>query len=112
MALFSKFSDRRITPRRPANTRGLLVAPELEMVCLITDESSSGLRIRLDRAVSLPPSVTLVDIAAGTACEAQVAWTKGQEAGLKCPAKPTSLHGLVPARFSAARQAWLRAGGR
>ena len=112
MAFLNSFSDRRVAPRRAANTRGLLVASGLEMVCLILDESSGGLRVRMDRALSLPRSVGLVDIAAGTVCEAEVVWSRGQEVGLKCAARNQSLRGLVPARFAPAREAWLRAGGR
>ena len=112
MALFDKTPERRLEPRRPANTRGLLVAPGLELVCRILDVSDGGLKLRLDRAISLPAVVTVVDIDAGTACEASVAWSRGQEAGLKCRVRPTSLKGLVPARFAPAREAWVRAGGR
>lgn len=112
MAFLSNSPDRRIAPRRPANTRGVLVAPGLELVCLIVDLSDGGVRVRMDRALSLPRHVMLVDIAAGTVCEAEVAWSKGLEAGLKCGSKTNALGGLVPARFTPARDAWLRAGGR
>ena len=112
MAFPSPFSDRRSAPRLAANTRGVLVAPGLEMICLIMDLSAGGLRVRLDRSLSLPRAVQLVDVVAGTVCEAQVAWSKGLEAGLKCHARVHALSGLVPARFTSARDAWLRAGGR
>lgn len=112
MAFLNSFSDRRTAPRRAANTRGVLVAPGLEMVCLIVDLSAGGLRVRMDRQTSLPRAVMLIDVVAGTVCEAEVAWSRGLEAGLKCGARTTSLGGLVPARFTAAREAWLRAGGR
>ena len=82
------------------------------MACLIVDMSDGGVRVRLDRALSLPRQILLVDIAAGTACEADVAWCKGMEAGLKCRVRANSLKGLVPARFAPARDAWTRAGGR
>ena len=88
MALLRKPDERRSEPRRPANVRGVIVGPSLEMACLI------------------------VDVVAGTACEAEVAWRKGHEAGLKCRVRATPLQGLVPARFAQARDAWLRAGGR
>ena len=112
MALFDKTPDRRFEPRRPVNTRGVLVAPGLELACRILDLSDGGMRLRLDRAISLPAVVTVVDVDAGTACEASVAWSKGQEAGLKCTTRPTALKGLVPARLAQARDAWGRAGGR
>ena len=53
----------------------------------------------------------VIDIAQGVAIEAQVAWQKGQEAGLKRTGQ-ASLRGLIPSRLSDARAAWLRAGGR
>lgn len=112
MAFLNTFNDRRTTPRRPANTRGILVAQGLEMACLITDLSDGGMKLRLDRALSLPRNVMLVDVAAGTVCESEVAWSRGLEAGLKCAARTAPLGGLVQARFAAARDAWLRAGGR
>jgi TRAP-type mannitol/chloroaromatic compound transport system substrate-binding protein len=105
-------TERRLAPRRIANSRGVLIGRDLEMVCLISDLSDGGFRVRLDRAQALPPTVVLIDIAAGTACETRVAWSKGLEAGLRRRSKDTPLKGLVPARFTMAREAWLRAGGR
>lgn len=104
--------DRRSEPRRPANARGVVVAPGLELPCLITDVSGGGMRLRLDRNLALPPSVLVVDVAAATAAEVEVAWRKGQEAGVKRRGAPSSLRGLTPSRLAAAREAWLRAGGR
>ena len=103
--------DRRFEPRRPANARGIVVAPGLEVACLIADESGAGLRLRLDRSIRLPATVIVVDIAAGTAIEADVAWSRGIEAGLKRRGQ-SPLRGLVSSRLTAARDAWLRAGGR
>ena len=103
--------DRRLEQRRPANTRGVVVAPGLEIGCAIVDVSAGGMKLRLDRNLALPRTIVVVDVAAGLACEADTAWSKGLEAGLKCRAQ-ASLHGLVPARLAAARDAWLRAGGR
>lgn len=112
MAFLRSSAERRATTREPLNARGVLVAPGVEMICLIRDQSEGGFRLRLDRALSLPRQVVLVDIAAGTACEAEVAWSKGVEAGLRCTGRAASLKGLVPARLATARQAWIRAGGR
>lgn len=103
--------DRRGERRSPANARGVVVAPGLEMTCLITDASAHGLRVRLDRNMALPVAVIVVDTAAGLAYEGEVAWRKGMEAGLKVRSK-VSLRGLTPSRLAAARDAWLRAGGR
>lgn len=101
--------DRRFEPRHPANARGVVVAPGLEMPCLIVDQSASGLRVRLDRAFALAGTVIVIDLAQGMAIEAAVVWSKGLEAGLKQSGQ-TSLRGLVPSRFAAAREALRRAG--
>ena len=104
-------SDRRFEPRTPAAARGVVVAPGLELPCRIVDASASGLRIRLDRKLALPPLVLLFDLSQGVAIEADVAWSKGQEAGLRRRGQ-ASLRGLVPSRLAAARAAFLRAGGK
>ena len=105
-------SDRRFEPRQPSNARGVVVAPGLEMACLIADQSSAGLKLRLDRSLALPRQVLVIDVALGIATEVQVAWQKGQEAGVKRSGQGQSLRGLVPSRLTAARDAWRRAGGR
>lgn len=104
-------TDRRLQTRSPANARAVLVAPGLEMACVIVDTSAGGLRVRTDRQSALPARVTVVDVAAGLALEVEVAWRKGVEAGLTLRAQ-SPLRGLVPSRLIAAREAWLRAGGR
>lgn len=104
--------DRRLEPRSPANARGVVVAPGLELGCLIVDLSNSGARLRLDRQLALPDRVVIIDIAQATAVEAQVVWRKGQEAGVKRLGAASSLRGLVPSRLTAARDALIRAGGR
>lgn len=103
--------DRRFEPRSAANTRALVVAPGLELTCLIVDHSATGLRLRLDRNLALPARVQVIDIARGVAIAAEVVWRKGQEAGLE-QAGESSLRGLIPSRLAAARDAFLRAGGR
>lgn len=103
--------DRRFEPRSPANTRAVVVAPGLELPCLLVDQSTQGGRIRLDRNLVLPKVVMVIDVAQGVAIEAQVAWQKGQEAGLKRIGQ-ASLRGLIPSRLAAARDAFRRAGGR
>ena len=100
--------ERRSEPRRRVDARGLILADGQEFLCLIVDVSDGGLRVRVDRAVGLPPTLVVVDLASGTACEAEVRWAKGQELGLKCSIKSTALNGLVPGRLTAARDAWLR----
>lgn len=81
------------------------------MPCRIVDRSTRGLKVRMDRALALPPRVIVIDLEQGVAIEAEVAWSKGAEAGLKEGAR-TSLRGLVPSRLAVARAAWMRAGGR
>ena len=103
--------DRRFEPRSAANTRAVVVAPGLELSCLIVDHSETGLRLRLDRNLALPGQVQIIDLARAVALEAEVVWRKGQEAGLKQRGQ-SSLCGLIPSRLAAARDAFLRAGGR
>lgn len=103
--------DRRFEPRFPAQTRAIVVAPGLEMPCLITDSSGGGLRVRLDRKLALPAQVQVVELVQGLVIEADVVWSKGQEAGLKRRGQ-ASVRGLTPSRFAAAKAAYLRAGGR
>ncbi|HEY0599568.1 PilZ domain-containing protein [Brevundimonas sp.] len=104
--------DRRLEPRSPANMRGVVIAPGLELACLILDQSGSGARLRLDRNLALPERVVVVDVVQATAVEAQVIWRKGQEAGVKRLGAAASLRGLVPSRLASARAALMRAGGR
>ncbi len=104
-------SDRRLQPRSLSNARAILVAPGMEMACVIVDVSAGGLKVRTDRQLALPPQVIVVDIAAGMALEAEVAWRKGSEAGLKLRGQ-SPLRGLIPSRLVHARDAWSRAGGR
>lgn len=108
----SRPDDRRLETRSPANARGVVVAPGLELACLIVDQSNTGVRLRLDRALALPARVVLIDVAQATAVEAEVIWRKGQEAGVRRAGAASSLRGLVPSRLAAARAAFLRAGGR
>lgn len=88
-----------------------MIADGREIPCLITDLSDGGLRLRLDRAVSLPRTVTMIDVTRAQAFDATVAWQKGIEAGLKL-GQGASVRGLVPSRLLAARQAWVRASAR
>lgn len=103
--------DRRFEPRSTANTRAIVVAPGLELACLVVDHSATGLRLRLDRNLALPDQVQVIDIGRALVFEADVVWRKGQEAGLKQRSQ-SSLRGLIPSRLSAARAAFQRAGGR
>lgn len=104
-------TDRRFELRSPANARGVVISRGLEMGCRIADQSAAGLKIKLDRAMTLSSPLVVIDIAQGLAIEADVAWSKGLDSGLKRRGQ-TSLRGLVPARLAAARAIWLRAGGR
>ena len=103
--------DRRFEPRSAANTRAVVVAPGLELPCLIIDHSAAGLRLKLDRKLALPDRVVVIDMVRAVALEAEVAWRKGLEAGLRQTSQ-ASLRGLVPSRLAGVRDAFLRAGGR
>lgn len=61
--------------------------------------------------MALPDRVVVVDLDEALAIEAQVAWRKGAEAGLKRTGR-FPLRGLTPSRLTPARDAWIRAGGR
>lgn len=103
--------DRRATPRRALNARGVVCGADVEVACLIADLSDGGMRVRMDRGSALPREVVVVDIAEAIAYPAEVVWQRGQEAGLR-QTGAKSLRGLAPARLVPARDAWLRAGGR
>lgn len=104
-------TDRRLEARRPASARAVVLAGSMELNAVIADESPSGLKLRLERPLALPRTLTVVDVAAGTAAAATLAWQKGIEVGLRRGAL-ASLRGLIPSRLTSARDAWRRAGGR
>lgn len=108
---FRDKSERRTETRRAVNARGVVVAPGLEAACLIVDVSETGMRIRLERTLTLPTDLVVVEIATGLAHEARVLRRDGVEAGLKRQGQ-TKLGGLTPSRLAAARDAWVRARGR
>ena len=87
--------DRRFEPRSAANTRAVVIAPGFELPCLLVDQSAQGGRVRLDRNLVLPKVVMVIDIAQGVAIEAQVAWQKGVEAGLKRTGQASLAAGLA-----------------
>lgn len=103
--------ERRAETRHAAKAAGVVVAPGLEVGCVIVDVSDSGMRLRLSRNLALPEQVVVVEIGSGLAHEARVVRRDGLEAGLKRSGQ-SRLGGLVPARLAQAREAWLRAGGR
>jgi hypothetical protein len=100
--------DRRFQPRRAVDLRAVVITEGRELASLIVDASEDGLRLRLDRQITLTTAVIVIDVTRATAFEARVIWQKGMEAGVKIGAG-TGLRGLVPARLAAARQAWVRA---
>ena len=102
--------DRRFEPRSPADVRAVVIAPGVEMPCTIADQSAAGLKLKLNRATTLPRQVVVIDLARALAIEADVAWQKGLEAGLKQRGQ-ISLRGLVPSRLAAARDLFRRLGG-
>jgi len=103
--------NRRLEVRTPTRVNGVIVSNGLEIACVIADRSAGGMRVRLERNLSLPRQVIVIDVAQATAHEMDVIWRKGQEAGLKQRSQ-SSLKGLIPSRLTAARAALLRAGGR
>lgn len=115
MRVMSWFSsdrpERRAEPRRVANVAGVVIASGLEVGCVIVDLSVGGMRVRLSRNLALPEQVVVIEIGAGLAHDVRVVRRDGHEVGLKRSGQ-TRLGGLVPARLTQAREAWLRAGGR
>lgn len=105
------FEERRVEPRRPANRHAVVVAPGVEMACVITDDSKGGVRLRLARRIGLPDTVWVVEIAAAAALEVAVAWRRELEVGGPIKGR-AALRGLIPQKLAPARDAWLRAGGR
>lgn len=103
--------DRRSELRKPADLRGVVVAPGFEVPCTIVDLSPNGMKVRLDRNLVMPSPAVVVEIVAGLAHDVEVAWRKGQETGLKRKGQ-ASLRGLTPSRLALPRAAWMRAGGR
>ncbi len=102
--------DRRFEPRTPANLQAVVIAPGVEMPCVIVDQSAAGLKLKLNRATTLPRQVVVVDLSRAVAIEAGLAWQKGLEVGLKQNGQ-TSLRGLVPSRLAAARDLFRRLAG-
>ena len=102
--------NRRLEVRTPTRVNGVIVATGLEVACVIADRSAGGIRVRMERNLSLPRQVVVIDVPQAMAHEMDVIWQKGQEAGLKQRSR-SSLKGLVPSRLTAARAALLRAGG-
>lgn len=103
--------DRRFEPRSAANTRAVVVARGLKLTCLIIHHSVTGPRLRLDRNLALPARVQVIDVVRRVALETEAVWRKGQEAGLE-QTDESSLGGLIPSRLAAARDAFVKAGGR
>lgn len=77
------------------------------MPCTVVDISSGGARVKLGRGEGLPEEVVLVDLAAGLAWEARIAWRKDGDAGLRF-ARRHDLKGFVPANLLPAKTVWLR----
>lgn len=83
----------------------------LKLTCLIIHHSVTGPRLRLDRNLALPARVQVIDVVRRVALETEAVWRKGQEAGLE-QTDESSLGGLIPSRLAAARDAFVKAGGR
>jgi hypothetical protein len=109
--IFKRGDERRREPRRPVNLDGVVHGPGYEVACRILDLSEHGMRVRLDRQAPPPPQVVVIEIAGGVAHEVETRWREGMEAGFRILSS-SSLRGLTPARLTAAREAWRRAGGR
>ena len=57
--------------------------------CTIKDISDGGARIQLGKRESIPAHVTLIDVRAGAAYEAEVVWRRAPQFGLRFLGKVT-----------------------
>jgi hypothetical protein len=100
--------DKRRHPRVLVNRPCRLVQPKAAPTAgTIVDISAGGARVRLGRADALPQQLVLVDLTEGLAFEAEIAWRKDTEIGLKF-LRRHDLKGLAPAHLLAAKTVWLR----
>lgn len=103
--------DRREHPRSPAQGRlklipGSLAAPrgpalDVELV----DRSMTGLRVRLEHAVSLSGDVVLLSASTGQAYEARVVWKTSPYMGLQLR-RTVDVRSATGAESAALRKLW------
>lgn len=73
---------------------------------MLVDSSVRGMGLRLEAGTSLPDTFVLVEWSSGEAHEAELAWARGQEVGIRI-LRSGDLHGRVPPAFMEARDLWL-----
>ncbi len=95
--------ERRERPRSSTSLTARIFPGNTE--CTIMDVSSRGMGLRLELATPLPDLFVLVEWQAGEAHEAEVAWARGREVGIRI-LRSGDLHGRVPLGFSEARHQW------
>ncbi len=108
--MFRRGEDRRQEFRRPADRPVIVLAQGIEIGGRVTDESKGGVRLRLDRTLATG-RVIVIEVREALAVEIDLTWVDGRQAGGRRVSE-TRLGGLVPARLTAARAVWMRAGGR
>src|SRR5690606_37179103 len=74
--------------------------------CAIRDLSESGAQMRLPSSQALPPTFALIHILEGAAFEAEVAWRRGDLAGVKFLQRH-DLREAVPRDLLPLRNVWL-----
>jgi hypothetical protein len=100
--------QRRKTPRSRVLLSGKLVfgAAEFTAACAVRDLTPEGARVRLSDAAIVCEPVWLINVGAGVAYSATIAWRTDQDLGLAFGSK-IDLNAPVEAPFKRLRRIWL-----
>jgi len=98
--------DRRTAVRIQTQRSGKILCGVFAWDCVIKDLSSSGARIQMLSGNAPPSKAQLIDLVAGLAHDATVAWQRDREIGLRI-VKTYDLRGLAPAAAGTAKRIWL-----
>nr|WP_295108912.1 PilZ domain-containing protein [uncultured Caulobacter sp.] len=102
----SGVEDRRTAVRIQTQRSGKILCGAFAWDCVIRDLSSSGARVQMLSTTAPPGQVQLVDLAAGLAHDATIAWQRDREIGMRI-IKTYDLRGLAPAAAGMAKRIWL-----
>lgn len=99
-------AERRQHPRESVHLAARLVlGPRRVLNVMIIDRSIKGMRIRLPADAALPQSVTVLELQAAMAHQADVVWARSGEAGLSLRSSSNVRTASGPAG-EALRQLW------
>ena len=81
----TQFSERRKEDRKRVLKGGKVFYKNysVSMDCLIKDESSTGMKIKLDPNYALPNAISLLNRKDGTLADAKIVWKHGDQVGLE-----------------------------